>query len=229
MPKFFWFLLSFLIVTGPGALDSWLSIGERIAGNNESRVNIYLGDWYQSLFPIFGFAILAFGIWWTRSKHETHKQTDTAGSTSVASKSESECSDGNVGQDHTNGISAEKHLNKSPVIIEASPSALVGIYKNRTKVEAAPIVATYIGRKLIVKAKVFDVDTETSGDHEHRISLKDGNSEPFVFARFTADWNGVISNIRKNQEITVLGSITNITDLWVHLESCSLIDDLKNL
>ncbi len=59
--------LAFILITGPGALDAWLSLFERFFGEDR-QVTVNAGSWYQALFPVLGLAVLLFGIWWTRPK-----------------------------------------------------------------------------------------------------------------------------------------------------------------
>jgi hypothetical protein len=68
--KIIFTILGFLLVTGPGALDAWLSLFDRVTGNEES---ITMGtsqiiQYYQLAFPFLGLAVLIFGLWWTRDR-----------------------------------------------------------------------------------------------------------------------------------------------------------------
>jgi len=66
MPKRFTLIvIVFILVTGPGALDAWLSLFERFFGEGK-QVTVNFGDWYQALFPLLGLLVLLFGIWWAR-------------------------------------------------------------------------------------------------------------------------------------------------------------------
>ena len=60
--------LAFFLFTGPGSVDAWLSLIDRFFGEGKEPVVISVEGWYQSVFPLFGLAILLFGIWWTRDK-----------------------------------------------------------------------------------------------------------------------------------------------------------------
>lgn len=62
--------LAFLLFTGPSAVDAWLSLIERFRGSG-AKMTVNLGsfrDVYSLLFPLLGFLILLWGIWWTRPK-----------------------------------------------------------------------------------------------------------------------------------------------------------------
>lgn len=69
-------VLGFLLITAPGAIDSWLSLIQRLRGNE--AVNINLSSWhdiYSVVFPILGLAVIVWGLWWTRPEKETLSQT----------------------------------------------------------------------------------------------------------------------------------------------------------
>lgn len=65
--------LAFLMVTLPGAVSSWLSLYDRFFGKVNEPVIISVTDWYSAIFPLLGFTVLMFGIWWTRPR-----KTETA-------------------------------------------------------------------------------------------------------------------------------------------------------
>lgn len=75
-------ILSFIFVTGPGALESWLSLIDRFHAdaNGGAKMTLNLGsfqDIYKFAFPILGFVILLFGIWWTRPKKQAGPPSGT--------------------------------------------------------------------------------------------------------------------------------------------------------
>lgn len=83
--------VAFLFITGPGAVDSWLSLIDRFFGKDK-QVTINTGDWYQALFPILGLIIIGVGLWWTRDKREVlvNSTDDGNGSTPLVSISQPE-------------------------------------------------------------------------------------------------------------------------------------------
>jgi hypothetical protein len=56
-------VLGFLLISAPGAVDSWLSLFETMSV-------AFLADIYQLFFPVLGLLVLLFGLWWTRPKKE---------------------------------------------------------------------------------------------------------------------------------------------------------------
>jgi len=66
MRRYFTVALVFLLVTLPGAINTWLSLYDRFINNAEKPFRIPLADWYSVGFPLLGLAVLIFGIWWTR-------------------------------------------------------------------------------------------------------------------------------------------------------------------
>lgn len=63
-------IIVFLLVTAPGAFDSWLSIIDRYTPGNESTVVTFNPtlSFFQIGFPVVGLALLLWGLWWTKPK-----------------------------------------------------------------------------------------------------------------------------------------------------------------
>lgn len=219
MPKYGWFLLSFFVVTGPGAFDAWISIYDRFVGNEEERVTISFGAWYESAFPILGLGILAFGLWWTRGKSKSQATVETSRPNNDVQRAHLET----VSEEEANTPSPAANPGNSLAILEASPDYLVGIFRDRTTAEAESLVASYIGRQTIVKAEVFDVGKTWYDKNRYLVSVRDLKSSVMIFASFDDEWNDEIVKLQKKQQITVLGSIESIYSLGIRLGSCSLI------
>ena len=107
-------------------------------------------------------------------------------------------------------------------LIDASPSELMNICKEHTTAEAEMLLAPFIGRLIVIKAKVNDVSVRKYGLGGYMMSLEDQDSDTTIFAHFDKEWNEVVSTMRKGQHITVLGKIDDINKLWIGLESCSI-------
>lgn len=79
--RYKWLLipLAFLLITVPGAIESWLSLADRIRGE-PSAVSIDLGNiWelYGLAVPILGLVILLGGLWWIEKGNRTpRKETE---------------------------------------------------------------------------------------------------------------------------------------------------------
>ena len=223
MRKFFLIGAAFLLITGPGALDAWLSLFDRFVGEAEEPVNVSIGDWYQAIFPILGLIILLGVILLTGNKKETPISAHTKGSRNAVRQNQLETVPATESTNPLPGVI----VHDTHAILEGSIASLVGIFKDRTTAEAEPIVVAYIGRQVVVKARVFDVDKNTYGKKQYRVSLTEPGSNALIFARFDEQWSDQMAKLRKQQIITVLGSVRSIDRLSVSLESCSLIASLN--
>ncbi len=66
--KYIMVALGYLLVTGAGAVDSWLSLIQHLRSGQPVTINF--GSWYDALFPVLGLAIIIFGIWWTSPRNK---------------------------------------------------------------------------------------------------------------------------------------------------------------
>ena len=154
---------AFLLITGPGAVDAWLSLADRFSGNGEGSLTISVSAWYQAVFPIAGLLILMGIVWWTRNKPQPDRITPASTSNVIESVK-------------VEPLNEDKHKTSKPVqkkepknseitietnnypdtklaLIDASPSELMNICKEHTTAEAELLLAPFIGRLIVIKAK----------------------------------------------------------------------------
>ena len=217
---------AFLLITGPGAVDAWLSLIDRFVGRVEGPVKVSIGDWYEAIFPILGLGILVGVVLWKGGKqviakeHRADAPTDspTESSSTVPLSKETQAVDNSTQKNYTPKISS--------TLIRATASELTGIYKGITSIEAEPVVARYVGKLIVFDGEVRDVSVKDYGQGGYTVVLREKQSEVSIFANFVKDGNEDIRKLQHKQIITILGSIRKIEKYGIILESCSLATGL---
>ena len=200
----------FLLITGPGAIDAWLSLIDRFFGDGQGDVAISIGSWYTTLFPLIGLAVLLFSIWWTRDQDDSKgKRRTSGGDTAVAT---------------TLADETRKPSDSAPVdlstFVEASAADLIGLYRGVSTIEANRKIAPYIGKMMRIMAIVEDV-TESFEGHL-RLALDEQSSDASAYAEFGKEWNDEILKLQLGEQVTVVGTISRVSSWDLNLESCSL-------
>ena len=210
--------LAFALFTGPGWVDSLLSLRDRFFGEGKESVVISIDGWYQSLFPLLGLAILLFGIWWTRDKKPRETSAPVPSSTfSNASPSLIETHE--KAPDIFPLPSTDNSIRLGPsTFLEVSVSDLVGIVRETTTIEANRLKVPYIGNQIRVTANVNDV--REPHREEQLVALREEPSGAIILAYFNKEWAEEIQELRKGQEITIVGLIKDINRFGIDLTSC---------
>ena len=234
MRKYLIIGITFLLVTLPGAFDAWLSLIERFSGEDVSLLPIPTSVWYQSLFPIMGFAVLIFGIWWTRDKDKEKVEGSTSSSSVDVSEPRTSISDThseitNEGPDGVpQPVSDGSTQAFPPTLLDASAFDLIGIFKGRTTTQAKPLVDAQIGNMAQIKGNIYDIDESLRGGYTVSIYEPSDSylSETLVLAYFDEEWTEVIRSLSVDQRVSVLGQIDDISRSSIRLVSCSLVKEL---
>lgn len=221
MSRYIWVLLSFLIITIPGAFNDWFSLFERFGSDNDDQLKISFGDWYQAIFPILGFLVLAFGIWWTKSKDKTGNLSQ---SNITPEKGNPEGLTPDIEEAKASSPALQNSASQSRSSSwSLSPSELVANYKDRTTTEAEKLVSPQLGKKLFVRVRVRDVEEDIFEENRFKVYSKDVDSEIAIFATFEESWSEEIKRLQVNQVITLFGKIHRISRNIISLESCEII------
>ena len=209
---------AFLLITGPGAVDAWLSLIDRFVGQVEEPISVSIGDWYEAIFPILGLIILVGVILWIRNKEEVAKEFRLSASTESVTGSSSRASPDKEAITPSNLATRGYTPRISSGLIKASPSELTGLYRGVTTAEAEPKTARYIGKLIVVDGKVSDVNVLGYGKGGYSVVLDDKDSNVAISARFSREGNEDILMLQSKQEISILGTISE--KYWIFLEFC---------
>jgi hypothetical protein len=121
-----------------------------------------------------------------------------------------------------------EHQGNERVITNATPEDIIGLFKNRTSIQAKPLVQSYIGKWMKVSGKVGNVTGEkTSGKQWAAIVFSDRGSftklvevTPF----FEEPWIDRVAALAAGDMVTVLGRITTIKYNRIDLFDCELLE-----
>lgn len=220
--KYVFFAVTFLLVTGPGAVEAWLSLLDRFAEGSES-VNVSLGNWYQAAFPFLGLAVLLFGIWWTRDR----------GTASPPPLGLTE-STGGSGQLTSNAPAGDEAqtperptTDAAPVPIASpfdggeplTPAYLLGLIEGRTTAAGNERVAGYIGRRMVVSGTLNDVNKNPITGTTAALEVRSVT----VIATFSGDWYERLSAYQLGESITIAGQFGGVlAKMGISLEKCTI-------
>jgi hypothetical protein len=105
------------------------------------------------------------------------------------------------------------------VFVNVSPSYLVGLYENWTKVQGDEYVAAYIGKWITVTGTVSDIKTTVTGTLYMQII---DNDRIFISATLNEEASETISHIARDATIIVRGEIYLVDKSGVMLRTCEL-------
>lgn len=248
MRKYIFIGLSYGLVVIPGALNAWLSLIARFTAEDRLPITISTPFWYQSLFPILGLGVLLIGIWWTSDKDKEKEiesaeriihgsvQLERASTLQPEIVSEPEPTSApevpaapKLVRILTPEADETEPNSLPPILLEATAADLVGIFKGRTAIQAQPLVDEQIGNLVRIQGIVRDV--RENRNEGHTVVLSESTDEsrggPLIFASLDNERSNEISSLTLSQEITVLGRLTEVDQLSISLESCSLGRGLK--
>ena len=106
----------------------------------------------------------------------------------------------------------------SKVFIDVSPAYLMDLYKDRTSVQGDALAAAYIGKWIVVTAKVRDI-YRLSDEFVAQVYDSD---DRFTSARFSKEGSEKISHIAHGTTIKIRGEILEVDNMRLKLRECDL-------
>jgi hypothetical protein len=99
-----------------------------------------------------------------------------------------------------------------------TPEFLLGLFKEQTQVQAARIADLYKGKWIRISCSLHDVSSFYN--NKILVTIKESN----VIMIFDNVWADRLEILRNGDNLTVIGKITNMSNISVRLEHCELTD-----
>ena len=105
------------------------------------------------------------------------------------------------------------------IFIDASPAFLIGLYENRTSLQADALAAAYKGKWISINGTVADI-AEVSVDHLIAVVHVEGK---IVVVNFLKEEEEKILHLAHGAPIGLQGKIYEINDYMIKLSDCNLV------
>jgi len=105
------------------------------------------------------------------------------------------------------------------IFIKDSPEFLIGLYKNRTSVQANALAAIYLNKWISVTGAVADIDEHYDGGLLVIIAI---GIDKLASAHFRNEDKEKISHVASGTVVTVSGELQRINDHSINLINCDL-------
>jgi hypothetical protein len=107
------------------------------------------------------------------------------------------------------------------VLIDVTPSYLMGLYENRTSLQGDALAVAYIGKRMTVTGQVLDI-SQASASSDFFVQFRD-NDNKYIAAHFPRELSEQISHIPHGATITVSGEIETVDTTRLTLKDCELV------
>lgn len=105
--------------------------------------------------------------------------------------------------------------------IEETVERLTQLYRDNTSAQADQLATAYIGKWMHIDGQIVDVRREGT-DYKARIQRPDQTR--WTHLRFSEAAGNAVSHLPKGQSISAAGRLRQISDSWVTLDDCELVD-----
>jgi hypothetical protein len=127
--------------------------------------------------------------------------------------------------------SYEDETPEERVFLEADTRFFLGLYKDRTTIQADALAAPYIGKWIRVSGAIEDIsaDTVLNKDiqlvHIIRVRLLTREGDYHAdFLSFSQEWKQKITSLGKDSKLTAIGRIREIGPSHLSLRDCEVVD-----
>jgi len=103
------------------------------------------------------------------------------------------------------------------IFVEATPSNLVELVRDKISTQADRLIAPYLGKWMKATGIVDDVSTT---NYWGQIETKQNGKGYYFRFEFDPKWNGRLQILHKDQKIAVIGKIRNIGSYTIYLTEC---------
>lgn len=117
----------------------------------------------------------------------------------------------------------QKLMYKGRRLVPVSPAYLSGFYEQYTSIQADKLAQAYIGQWIKVSRSVWNINA-ISNQQLFVVTSAMEDNQPFMTMVFDGSWGERLHLIKRNDKITVVGQIKDVSRTTVELDNCELAD-----